>query len=170
MDMVEGCRSASWIDVPTEEKDKGVVVYADELKITWGNDSRYWRMNETERTAELITVWWLQVTGSVEMNLLEANTRYKLQFNIMMKLHASGWDIPVYIMVIPGKGKSCIWRKVYLNRITKGISTGIPSCVEFTTPSSVDDDKVSFGLFEIWGGNLKQGLVIEKVVISKVTS
>ncbi|KAJ1694963.1 hypothetical protein LUZ63_011661 [Rhynchospora breviuscula] len=153
-------------------RDGGAVhVSPLELDITWGGDGRYWRIDQDRRIAELIQVCWLEVNGSVEMHHLQPNTRYKLEFKIRLKPDAFGWnDSPVYIMAMPGKGTKCIWASADLSKIRKGEQTcSIPSRLEFTTPSSsVADDKMSFGLFEIWKGRWKGGLVIEEVVISKV--
>ncbi|KAJ4773337.1 Phloem protein 2 [Rhynchospora pubera] len=153
-----------------EVKGDTVIVNPLALDITWGGDGRYWRIEEDRRIAELIQVCWLEVNGSVEMNKLQPNTRYKLEFKIKLKPDAFGWnDSPVYIMAMPGKGTKCIWASADLSKIRKGDQTSsIPSRLEFTTPSGVADDKISFGLFEIWKGRWKGGLVIEEVVISKV--
>ncbi|KAJ4774753.1 phloem protein 2-A9 [Rhynchospora pubera] len=162
-------RNVSTPDRQQHTKIEGdqVIVNALALDITHGGDERYWHIDEESRSAELKRVSWLEVTGSIDMFHLEAEATYKLEFKIRMKPGADGWDeCPVYIMVKPGKGKKFIWAKVTLNQ-NEG-EQRIPSDVQFTTPLSTVDDKVSFALLDVWNQRYKNGLVIEEVVISKV--
>ncbi|KAJ3688753.1 hypothetical protein LUZ61_017917 [Rhynchospora tenuis] len=164
-------RKGSNIEGILDVKRDKVTVSPLGLDITWGGDSRYWRIDA--RYVELIQVCWLEVNGSVEMKHLEKSTKYKLEFKIRMKPDAFGWnDSPVYIMAMPGKKAKCIWASVDLSRIKKSEqeSSLIPPRLEFTTPgpeSFHEDDRMSFGLFEIWKGRWKGGLVIEGVIISR---
>ncbi|KAJ1693207.1 hypothetical protein LUZ63_009905 [Rhynchospora breviuscula] len=148
-----------------------VIVNAFALEITHGGDERYWHIDEERRSAELRRVSWLEVNGSIDMNYLQAEATYKLEYKIRIKPGADGWnECPVYIMVKPGKGKKFIWAKVTLDQNKRG-EQRIPSDVQFTTPSNRDDDdidKVSFALLDVWNQRYKNGLVIEEVVISKV--
>lgn len=123
--------------------------------------------------AELVQVSWLEVNGSIDMKRLKAGTRYKLEFKVTLKPDAFGWNnSPVYIMAKPGKNSNYIWKNTDLSKIKdeqKSSTFTIPSVpsLEFAMPSS-SDDKLYFGLFEIWAKKWKGGLVIEEVIISEV--
>ncbi|XP_078171802.1 protein PHLOEM PROTEIN 2-LIKE A9-like [Carex rostrata] len=154
-------------------KDGNVTIKPLALDIIWGKDPRYWRIENN--TAELVQVSWLEVNGSLDMGKLEASTKYKLEFKVTLKPDAFGWNnSPVYIMARPGKNNSYIWKNTDLSKIKEEQKSSpdliIPSgsTLEFTTPSSVHDDKLTFGLFEIWARKWKGGLVIQEVIISKV--
>jgi Phloem protein 2 len=123
------------------------------------------------KKAELIQVSWLEVNGSLDLKLLDPEVKYKLEFNVQLKPDAFGWnDAPVYLMVKPGKKSKYLWKNADLSRMTSN-TTAIPfsSPLQFTVQlDSATDDKLTFGLFEIWKGRWKGGLVITNVVISKV--
>lgn len=123
--------------------------------------------------AELVQVSWLEVNGSLDMKRYLKAGKYKLEFKVTLKPDAFGWNnSPVYIMAKPGKNSSYIWKNTDLSKIKeeqKASTFTIPSgsTLEFTVPSD-HDDKLTFGLFEIWARKWKGGLVIEEVIISKV--
>ncbi|KAF3320552.1 protein PHLOEM PROTEIN 2-LIKE A9-like protein [Carex littledalei] len=156
------------------EKEGTVVIKPLALDIIWGKDSRYWHLDAEKNIAELVQVSWLEVNGSLGMKHLKPGTRYKLEFKVMLKPDAFGWNnSPVYIMVKPGKNSNYIWKNTDLSKIKeeqKSSTFTIPSgsFLEFAMTSSSDDDKLTFGLFEIWARKWKGGLVIKEVVISEV--
>jgi Phloem protein 2 len=123
------------------------------------------------KIALLKEVSWLEVNGSLDMKYLDPGVKYKLEFVVYLKPDAFGWkDTPAYIMVKPGRQSKYIWKNADLTRM--GDSNVIPSTspLEFTVPlDHAADDKLNFGLFEIWKGSWKGGLVIQNVIISKVS-
>ncbi|RRT38717.1 hypothetical protein B296_00044868 [Ensete ventricosum] len=90
------------------------------------------------------------------------------QFRVRMKADAFGWNgCPVYLMVKDGETSKFKWNKVDLSRLPAGTEVDIPEpSVEFKPPP--DDNKVIFGLFEIWRGRWKGGLDILQVIIQEV--
>ncbi|XP_010537996.1 PREDICTED: F-box protein PP2-B11 [Tarenaya hassleriana] len=77
--LIDNGRMSFWL-----EKSSGKKCYMMSpraLSIVWGHDPRYWqwislpgaRFNEV---AELITVWWLEISGRMNLNLLSDNTAY----------------------------------------------------------------------------------------------
>ncbi|KAG1365083.1 protein PHLOEM PROTEIN 2-LIKE A9 [Cocos nucifera] len=141
-----------------------VMIKPQALDIIWGNDSRYWRVNQNE--AELLQVCWLEVTGSYPLKELLKGRNYKLSFNVSTRPDAFGWgDSPVYLMVKVGAGPYT-WKKADLSQLkNNNIDIPITSPLTFTVPTDPKEDKITFGLYEIWRGRWKGGLVIHHVLI-----
>ncbi|XP_010472538.1 PREDICTED: F-box protein PP2-B11-like [Camelina sativa] len=60
---------------------KCYMMAARSLSIAWGNDKRYWQWITLPNTrflevADLIYVWWLEITGKINMSLLSDDTLY----------------------------------------------------------------------------------------------
>lgn len=142
------------------------------LDIIWGSDNRYWRIpgpSSPTDPVELLQVSWLEVTGSLSLSDLEKNQDYKVSFRVRLKPDAFGWaGSPVYLMVKIGKKGACTWKKADLSRLDSGKITDIPlnAALTFRVPGSAPaDEKIYFGMYEIWKGRWKGGLVIHEVVI-----
>ncbi|XP_024015551.1 LOW QUALITY PROTEIN: F-box protein PP2-B11, partial [Eutrema salsugineum] len=62
--------------------NKCYMIAARALNITWGHDQKYWEWISlpdtrfTQVAAELIMVWWLDITGKLNINLLSDDTHY----------------------------------------------------------------------------------------------
>ncbi|XP_010941633.1 protein PHLOEM PROTEIN 2-LIKE A9 [Elaeis guineensis] len=144
-----------------------VTIKPQALDIIWGKDNRYWRVTQDE--AELLQVCWLEVTGSYPFNRLTKGATYKVTFNVKTKPDAFGWsDSPVYLMVkVDGK---YTWKKADLSQLKNNMETNIPAgtTLTFTVPANAkDQDNLTFGLYEIWRGRWKGGLVIKHVTIER---
>ncbi|CAL9200046.1 unnamed protein product [Musa hybrid cultivar] len=151
-----------------------VTIEPTALDVTWGNDSRYWSINETGGPISLHQVSWLEVSGVFDKGVLDTvnagldtSKTYSLKFKVRMKADAFGWSgCPVYLMVKDGDTKKFKWKKVDLSRLTAGVTVDIPDSSDkhtFRPPA----DKLTFGLFEIWRGRWKGGLDIIQVIIER---
>ncbi|XP_072970796.1 protein PHLOEM PROTEIN 2-LIKE A9-like [Typha angustifolia] len=146
-----------------EDGQGQMIIYPQALDIIWGGDDRYWKINKEtkEVAAELVQVCWLEVTGSCDLKNVKENTEYKLEFEVDLKPDAFGWNNPVYVMAKVGDSRK--WKKFDLSR-NDGKSQTKPAIV-FNT-GKVKDPKLTFGLYDIWTGRWKGGLLIRKVIIS----
>ncbi|KAK8971329.1 Protein PHLOEM PROTEIN 2-LIKE A9 [Platanthera guangdongensis] len=139
------------------------------LNIIWGGDPRYWRISQGAGSAELLQVSWLEVTGQVDLSkFLKKGKEYKLKFVVELRPDNFGWgDFPVYLMVRVGLDRR-IWKKDFLKSKCSGEIFEVPAeqHLTFRVPDRVRDEKLSFGLYEIWKGRWKGGLVIHEVIIA----
>lgn len=123
--------------------------------------------------AELLQVCWLEVTGSYDLNSLTKDREYKVTFTVSTKPDAFGWsDSPVYLMA--KVGGQYTWRKADLSQLKNSQKIDIPytaSSLTFKVPNSPKaEDKVTFGLYEIWRGRWKGGLLIHGVNLEPTTA
>ncbi|RWR85724.1 protein PHLOEM PROTEIN 2-LIKE A9-like protein [Cinnamomum micranthum f. kanehirae] len=154
--------------IPPKNGSKTFMIKPAAMDIIWGADSRYWRLpNSEDGPVELLQVSWLEVTGSLDLKKLEAKT-YNLRFTVSMRPDAFGWKgSPVYFMAKVGEGK-IIWKKADLSELPANSDFKIPAELKFTVTAKDKDstEKLRFGLYEIWRGRWKGGLVIRDVEIT----
>ncbi|KAJ9168459.1 hypothetical protein P3X46_019980 [Hevea brasiliensis] len=158
-------------DVPIK-KDPIRTIKPKELNIVWGNDTRYWKMHtpdgpEKEEAAELIQVCWLEVTASVKDKQIEKGKSFEIIFEIQMKDDNFGWNgCPVFMMAKAGKKGKYRWEKINLANIATEPNKTKP---EIRMSIDVKDDShentLYFGLYEVWTGRWKGGLVIYKAEV-----
>lgn len=97
-------RKKYWID---QESDLNCfMIFPREFYISWGEDERYWRWCSSKEPggvsveiAELIGVSWFQVNGTFDTALLSPKTTYEILFILKLDNEASGWEIPVTVMI-----------------------------------------------------------------------
>lgn len=91
--------------------------------------------------------------------------RYVLQFDVQMRADAFGWSsCPIRIMLKPGAQARSIVEVVELTeRSTRIPKDGVKFEISGTT------GKVMFGMFEIWREKWKGGMIINKLIIQKLT-
>ncbi|KAM7260147.1 hypothetical protein ACFE04_015888 [Oxalis oulophora] len=140
------------------------------FNIVWGNDSRYWRIPQQpgdKSPAELVQVSWLEVTTS---KILPAG-KYSIGFMISLNQGATGWDnYPVFLMAKVGKRGRYSWKRVKLSSLApEAEPTRIPQNDKFEidVPSN-NDQKIFFGIYEVWSGKWKTGLKIHGAHVEKV--
>lgn len=141
------------------------------LNIIWGNDLRYWKTITNEGGAELIQVSWLEVSGKV--GPVHVGEEYVVKFDVAVKDTGFGWTgTEVLVMAKIGKkgpykyravklvcgDKDCIPKEDGELKITVGSNQGEPE----------KDPDLHFGLYEVWSGKWKGGLIIKKAVIKKI--
>ncbi|XWS18701.1 hypothetical protein CRYUN_Cryun32bG0067400 [Craigia yunnanensis] len=157
--------------------DKYFVFKPRALTIIWGDDSRYWRIpsrisstngSNGEEVAELIQVCWLEITGSVKLNPL---TRYQITFTLSFKEHAFGWrGNPLFMMAKVGTKGRYKWKKLMeLENLPKE-PTEVPNdndpfVVEVPKPQI--DTTLFFGLYEVWSGKWKGGLIVHQADVKE---
>ncbi|KAF9668185.1 hypothetical protein SADUNF_Sadunf15G0103000 [Salix dunnii] len=158
---------------PAEEKDgkdKGRWTFKPrQLDITWGGDSKYWKMPEegTDDPAELLAVVWLEIKGSISEPLSKGK-RYALSFKISKTYDDPVWETyPVYMLAKVGKKGTSNWEKINLGELRVGDIIEIPSeKLLFTVPEKAKDTTLLFGLYELWSGEWKEGLRIHEANLS----
>ncbi|KAK4360389.1 hypothetical protein RND71_019341 [Anisodus tanguticus] len=149
--------------------ENGFEIYPAALNIIWGKDARYWKLPEGKSPATLVQVSWLEVTGWCDK--VEPGTTYDIKFEVKLTPDAFGFnELPIYFMA--KYGKKNIWKKIYLTKDANADSDGlylIPKNLTITTDKEIyDDNKLCFGLYEVWSGKWKGGLIIQKVLIHKI--
>ncbi|KAI3455834.1 hypothetical protein Pfo_012497 [Paulownia fortunei] len=144
-----------------KDKHGKMIIPPKDLNIVWGGDNRYWNVPNNENLpAELYQVCWLEVTGSV--NGTCPNKDYDVGFRVSITPDAFGWGCSaVYVMVKRGKEGKFAWKKVFLNpNETKEFEiTGRLMKAEKPVQDP-NDQKLYFGLYEVWSGKWKGGLKI----------
>lgn len=138
------------------------------LNIIWGNDPRYWHLpaKRSEDPVELAQVCWLEVTGSANV---EGGKKYQIGFNISLKADAFGWsDSPVFMMAKLGKKGRYTWRKMKPLDQLGNNSAEIPEEKLEISVTQQDDKQLYFGLYEVWNGKWKGGLLIHYAFIREV--
>ncbi|KAA0043222.1 protein PHLOEM PROTEIN 2-LIKE A9-like [Cucumis melo var. makuwa] len=161
-------------------KNKKTIIYPKGFNITWGNDKRYWRLprqsrnlKESSAAAELLQVSWLEVTCWTDN--VEIGKSYKVGFNVSMTAAAFGWKgCDVYIMAKIGKAGKFVYKKMCLD------SKASDDQNKFNMPeddliitvkppsSSPGDNRLYFGMYEVWSGKWKGGLKIHHAFVEKV--
>ncbi|KAG0494602.1 hypothetical protein HPP92_005596 [Vanilla planifolia] len=143
------------------------------LNIVWGRDSRYWKLSHADGPAELNQVSWLEVNGKINLSRFFKNgKKYMVKFRVELTPDNFGWgeSCPVYFMVkVAQEARS--WKKVYLNQANTGVDFDVPmdGQLTFRVPERRGaDDQLHFGMYEIWRGRWKGGLVIHEVIIAPV--
>ncbi|KAI9122548.1 hypothetical protein K1719_006388 [Acacia pycnantha] len=146
------------------------MLYARALSITSGEDPRYWKWIQLQKSsgttieaAKLKTVRSLEVHGRLDTRKLTAGILYEVCFHVMLKDPAQGWEVPVNVrLVLPG-GKKQEHKE---NLISKMKGQWIEILVgQFVAPAHDEGGEMEFSLYEIQGGAWKQGLVIKGVSI-----
>ncbi|KAK0578743.1 hypothetical protein LWI29_015519 [Acer saccharum] len=167
-----------------EPESSEVYKNADETEITikprgfnivWGKDTRYWQLPEknkdTEAAAELKQVCWLEITGSVDV---KAGKKYAIEFQVSMKPDAFGWSgCPVFMMAKVGKKGKYIWKKITTLDEKRASPFSIPEAssqltIDVSGNANAPDNKLFFGLYEVWSGKWKGGLLIHKATIRQI--
>ncbi|KFK44915.1 hypothetical protein AALP_AA1G319400 [Arabis alpina] len=150
------------------------------LNFVWGGDSRYWVIpKEPRKPAELKRVSWLEVTGSFDK--LEPGKTYQIGFKISFTPDATGWDeSPVFMSAKIGKKGKTVWKRIKsINQNSCKQKDGsepvnIPDETdgrfEITVSPTVanQDTKLQFGLYEVWTGRWKTGLLIHEAFVQEM--
>ncbi|XP_006468453.2 protein PHLOEM PROTEIN 2-LIKE A9 [Citrus sinensis] len=138
------------------------------LNIVWGNDPRYWHLPEKRSNdpVELVQVCWLEATGSVEV---KRGKKYQIGFKISLKADAFGWSgCPVFMMAKLGKKGKYTWRKMKpLDHLGKEAAEIPDEKFEILVPEQ-GENQLYFGLYEVWNGKWKGGLLIHHAFIREV--
>ncbi|XP_058740547.1 F-box protein PP2-B15-like [Vicia villosa] len=170
------------------ERRRGKICYmlsARELSITFGNTPLYWSWKHVEgskfaEAAELRTIWWLEIKGTINIELLSPKTTYKAYLKVKIADRAYGLDLlPSEVSIEVGNYKSC--EKVYIHSKCKRNGKFSSHCKcecdeewleielgSFYTESSVQVEEVRMYLKEVEGVHLKGGLIIDGIELRPV--
>ncbi|CAI0436815.1 unnamed protein product [Linum tenue] len=113
--------------------------------------------------AELLQVSWLEVTSimpSSEDNIV-AGKKYAISFRLQMKQGAFGWNgCSVCLMCKIGQGGKYTAKKIKLVDQPETDEEFETEKLEVTVPADANDMRLYFGLYEVWSGRWKGGLLI----------
>lgn len=157
-----------------DEEKTTLTIKPKALDITWGADPRYWKFssNDDASPVELLQVSWLQVNGKAELSYFLPDKEYAVKFKVELKPDNFGWaGRPVYLMVKIDHSQR-LWKKADLSMNPPGTEFAVPidPLLTFKVPKDASGKMVEFGMYEIWKGRWKGGLVIKEVVIEPVPS
>ncbi|KAL6351100.1 hypothetical protein AAG906_031686 [Vitis piasezkii] len=141
-----------------------------QLNIIWGGDPRYWKLPEDNGPAELLRVWWFEVSGSVRIGSVPPGTKYRITFQISMKSNAFGWNVsPVYVIAKFGKEGKYSWQKISL-QADYSQPTSIPSTEGLEIETEDANDTLYFGLYDVWSGQEKRGLLLYNATVEQINN
>ncbi|KAG1347641.1 putative protein PHLOEM PROTEIN 2-LIKE A1 [Cocos nucifera] len=143
------------------------MIYARELNITWGHDSRYWRWLRLEKdlkvdVAELLKVCWLEVHGSLPMRYLKCGHTYDVMFVIMMKDAAGFEPKATFKLELPDQVNQT---KMSLNALPSKKWIKVKAG-DFVAQS---EGEIKFSMLDYEELNWKKGLIIGGVLIKHST-
>ncbi|CAN1806142.1 Protein PHLOEM PROTEIN 2-LIKE A9 [Linum perenne] len=141
------------------------------FNIVWGNDDRYWRVPKDGGAAELLQVSWLEVSS---INTLDGDIqpgkKYVISFRLQMKQGAFGWNgCTVYLMTKIGQSGKYTAKKIKLADQPEMDKEFDTEKLEVTVPADATDKKLYFGLYEVWTGRWKGGLLIHGATVEDIT-
>lgn len=110
---------------------------------------------------------WLEVTGVVDDT--EQWKSYEVGFRASLNPDAFGWgNYPVYVMVKRGKQGKVAWTKVSINPNQKEVFEIKGKWTSSSDQLDPNDNKLYFGLYEVWSGKWKGGLKIYNAYVKRV--
>ncbi|QHN85112.1 F-box protein [Arachis hypogaea] len=146
---------------------------ARELSIAWGNCPLYWSWKPVEgsrfeEAAELRTICWLEMNGSISTGMLSPKTLYGAYLKVKIADRAYGLDsLPSHVSVELPNYKS--HGTVYIRRPSHTHSHAEnEEWLEIELGSfytGLDKEVVRMGLKEVKGVHLKGGLIVDGIEI-----
>ncbi|XP_051128991.1 uncharacterized protein PHLOEM PROTEIN 2-LIKE A4-like [Andrographis paniculata] len=144
-------------------------LFAQDLSITWAEDSRFWHWPLLEESsdgrvpiAELLDVCWLEVHGRFDISNLSRGPTYEVVFVVKLNDPAYGWEVPVNLrLTLPDGSKQEHKEKLMEKPRGKWIEI---AAGEFKTTVE-EAGEMEFSLYEYEGGKWKRGLLIKGVSI-----
>ncbi|XP_065634904.1 protein PHLOEM PROTEIN 2-LIKE A9 isoform X2 [Quercus suber] len=140
------------------------------LNIIWGHDNQYWHLptDNNGSPAELIQVSWLEVTGTFDG---VKGKKYEIGFEVSLTPDAFGWNgCHVYVMAKVGKRGKYSWKRSSLeNPKTGNFQIPLETLdIKVDDNANNTDNKIYFGMYEVWSGKWKGGLKIYNAIIKEV--
>ncbi|GLU22625.1 hypothetical protein SLE2022_386870 [Rubroshorea leprosula] len=140
--------------------------------IVWGNESKYWRIPSDTWAgipAELLQVWWFELSGSVPVI---PGKKYRISFKLGFNPNSVGWKAhPTFLMAKIGKSGQYVWKSLKeVERMPRGPIDLPGHCnpCEIEVPPSALDTTLYFGIYEIWSGREKRGLLVYSASVKEV--
>ena len=121
------------------------------------------------RPAELIQVSWLEVTGTFDG---VKGKKYEIGFEVSLTPDAFGWNgCHVYVMAKVGKRGKYSWKRSSLENPKAGIFQIPLETLDIKVDDNANstDNKIYFGMYEVWSGKWKGGLKIHHAIIKEVS-
>lgn len=124
-------------------------------------------------------VTWLEVTGTI--GKIEPGKTYRIGFKISFKPDATGWDqAPLFMSAKIGKKGKTVWKRI--KSVNQNFGKPKDRSEPVTIPDESDglfeisvspttvnqDTKLQFGLYEVWTGRWKTGLLIHEAFVQEV--
>lgn len=125
-----------------------------------------YRSEDNTPPAELVQVCWFEVTGKTGAGPITKG-KYKIKFEVSKKQDAFGWNSPVYMIAKSGKKGRYSWKKIDVSTEVTTDKKELPQDFEIDVKES-DDNTIYFGLYEVWSGKWKGGLVIHGAIVQEV--
>ncbi|XP_057545102.1 protein PHLOEM PROTEIN 2-LIKE A1-like [Amaranthus tricolor] len=163
---LNGRKMKYWVD---KKGNNCFMVFANGLKITWGENPTYWYLH-TEQTsdeglitvAQLRNVAWLEVHGRFNTTYLTPGVTYQVTFLIMLEFTSYGWEVPInFRLTLPNGTKQ--EHKEHLQEKPKGEWLRIPVGQFRASPENIGE--MEFSLYEYEGGSWKKGLILKSAII-----
>ncbi|ANM62206.1 phloem protein 2-A3 [Arabidopsis thaliana] len=163
----------------TNELKKNRMICARDLNIEWSHSEEHWKWvnldhnissNTFVEVAELLGVYWFDVSGSLDTTEMAPWTHYEVLFVVNLKDSAFKWNAAVkmnlfYINSRPG-GPGTQERAVDMRQhIGKGWVT-IHAGEFITTPENVG--LIGFRMSEVDSGDNRGGLIVKGVLIRPI--
>ena len=115
--------------------------------------------------ARLLQVCWLEVTGTLDV---KPNKRYKVSFTVTLTPDAFGWsNYPVCIMARALNTRYIVKKVMLSDCITEVQPFSIPKGGLIVATDGTQN-KISFGLYEVWSGMWKGGLKIHSACVEEM--
>ncbi|KAL3575624.1 hypothetical protein D5086_023725 [Populus alba] len=98
--------------------------------------------------------------------------KYEIKFKLEVKPGAFGLsNSPIFMMAKVGKRGRYKWNKIKLQEKNSDNRTAIVEpTFQIDVKGTADDNKLYFGLYEVWTGKWKGGLLIHGATVDPVTS
>jgi len=114
---------------------------------------------------------WLDVSG--EMPVTKGKT-YEVSFMLSMNTEKSfGWDVPVTVMARIGKEGKYQRKEIDLSKLSGEVKEFPPDkCqIKFKSDEKANnnEEKLYFGLYEVWTNKWKGGLRIHEAIVQEIT-
>ncbi|KAF9671865.1 hypothetical protein SADUNF_Sadunf12G0094500 [Salix dunnii] len=94
--------------------------------------------------------------------------KYEIKFKLQVKQGAFGlYDSPIFMMAKVGKRGRYKWRKIKLPQISDS-SPATTEPFQIEVDETKDENKLYFGLYEVWNGKWKGGLLIHEATVKPV--
>ncbi|KAB5532319.1 hypothetical protein DKX38_018989 [Salix brachista] len=95
--------------------------------------------------------------------------KYEIRFNLQVKPGAFGLsDSPIFMMAKVGKRGRYKWRKIKLPQTSSDSSPATTDPFQIEVDEAREDNKLYFGLYEVWNGKWKGGLLIHGATVEQV--